>query len=57
MNSRLTGFFYVLMGITFIVIGVRNTEATNSYNWVNYLIGASAILIGIMRLRGRPPVG
>lgn len=56
MNSRLAGIIYVVVGTIFMVIGIRNAQADDPFNWVNYLIGASAILIGIVRLRNKPPV-
>lgn len=52
MNSKTAGIIYLVVGVIFI----RNGAINDSFNWVNYLIGASAILIGIARLRTKPPV-
>lgn len=56
MNPKLAGIIYIVVGVIFIGMGVQQSAYDRNYNWVNYVLGAGAIVIGVARLRSKPPV-
>lgn len=56
MNPKLAGIIYIVVGVIFIGTGVGQSAYGRDYNWVNYVLGVSSVVIGIARLRSKPPV-
>ncbi len=55
LNPKVAGSLYLIAGIILILAQVYKSTHTRSSNWVMYVLGASFILMGIARLRSKPP--